>query len=1337
MSIKSILGAFIFVILASCVAVIFFIQTESFGKIATRVLTDVSQKTLETKIGVKSISISLFPPGIELNQVHGKKQFSKDKIIEVEFGKLGFYLGFFELEERNLILGELRASDGFIKYIGPEDQEEIKELDKEIIDKIFEIPRNMPIRLDNLLIENSTFQYNQDFFEIKRVKVLTNNHFYRTRLHIANIRSSLNPNMPLDEIWGEADIYKTKVRIKSLKLQHDVQTFFVNGLIKNYSKLKGLEANLKGDFQLYLKNLESMMQLPEVLAVKKGMVASSYNLSLKEENITGSLEVKINELESGVVFADELTASLSINNKILNLDKLNLRYGSENLKLLNPVSIYKFSNRILLPEPIKASFTNFSIYNALRVLGPEFKILKGQLTGLVVFEYNNKDLFFTPQENFIVQNLKLSTDSDSDPFTILKIRKAKLDKTQFSLVQGIFQMRSHILLDKSNLNVEGTIGNGHILFNVPSSKIDLEDFGNISNLGIKGKGDISLGVSGTIDNTLINLKGFTEGFEILGYKLDKTEKDITLNLKESTVLINKMESQLGKTQLSGNGTVNYASEEIALGITSNQSNHQDLTQILQPLIEKIDFLPDDLDYNAKVDVDIFGKYNLKGLGLNSKVDFTDLNAYGETIDSGNFSIHLLNRQLSFKQLFAQKGAGNIFGDFIFDLSNDSFNLEYNWENLSFSNLNLKRKTGLNVESLISGKLTGGGPVSDYKLKLDTVLFNTKSSNYQFDDSEWRLIFYPKKISGEGYFFRDVLKSHFNLSLVKGLASEMNLAIKTDKLKPLLVAVFGQHLDIENFSGTLDFNAAATFNDNFSNLNLTANLSKLSFIHPEFNLEYSSLRPQFVVDNSTIRRWDLFIDNQDLFIKTQGSGEFGKKVSFSNQINLNAKILEILFSPLTSANGYIKNTLKIFGQGDEYKMSLASETSDVDLALDQLPVPINNLRYQLNYFDKRLFVNDFSVEFDKGSLSLKGDVFFNNLNPDVNLNFKIDRAEFPILGKSSINLSGEGIILGNNLPYSVNGEIGINSAQIINELNEFSTRSAGFSEVRYLPKSKDSTFDKFISLNLNVKADSPIRITNSLMDVAILGEVRLTGKPDRPKGEGRLFVPSNSSRIFFKNNEYQIISADINFNPKKEITNPEFDIQALTSISTYKVFPKAYGNLERFSFDLTSEPALPRNSILSLIAFGYTNEIQSTLYAKDQQSLTQVGVGSFVFDRFKISDILNKQFGLQVNLGTVIEQSNTDSLISGRNSSSGTGTVGRTRSATKIELKKRLDEALTLSVSSTMGGSIGQRQSMNLNYGLSKNVQIEGVYELRTNEEGQGDIIYNSIGGDLKFRRTFK
>jgi len=1337
MSIKSILGAFIFVIFASFIALVFFIQTESFGAIATKIISDLSIKKFKTDLAIKNFSVSLFPPGIELNQVDGQKILSKDETLEVQFGKLGFYFGVFEIEENNLVLGEIRITDAFVNYKGPENQEELKELDEKIINKIFDFPKTLPIRLDNLLIENSKFIMNKDSIEIKRMKIFNNHHFFRTRFHLANIRPSLHPQVSVDELWGDAEIYKSKIKIIGIKVQHDVHSLFLSGLIKNYRKIYGLEAKIKGEVQVYLKKLRDIVEIPHFLSIQNGLGQSTFGLTYKEEKLAGDLDLKINEFQSGFLHADELMASIALRNKNLRLNKLEITKSNERLFLQSPATVFDLGRKTLLPEAISVTASNFSLTNALMALGPEFKILKGQLTGDLVFQYKNKDLFFTPKDNFQISDLRLKTGADSDPFTILKIKKAKLYKTEFSLVSGVFQMHSSVVLPRSKLEINGMIGNGKISFFSPTTRVNLEDFGNISSLDIKGEGDISLNVSGSLEETVINLNGKTEGFEILGYKLDKTEKDITLNLKDSSVTINKMESQFGRTQLSGNGTVNYETEEIALGITSNQGNHHDLVQILNPILSDISFLPEDLDFNASLDVDIFGKYNLKNLGINTRVNFTDLNAYGETLESGSFSIHLLDKKLSFKQLYAQKGKGSVFGDFVFDLATDTFTLKYNWENVNFSSLNVRRKLGLNLESMISGKASGGGPLDDYKLKVETTLFNTKSSAYTFDDSTFSFLIDPRKIQGEASIFGETIKGQFDLGLRAGVGSEFDFFMKTEQLKPFLVALIGQHLEIENFSGGIELVTNVKFKDGFQSLDLTSNLKQLSFNHPEFNLQYASDRPQFVVRDSIIKRWDFSVEDNDLFIKTQGSGEFGKRINLTNEIIINSKILEILFSSLASANGMIRNKLKIQGDGSDYKMNFSSETTDVDLTIDQLPVPLNNLKYQVNYFDKRLYVNDFQIEFDKGSLSLKGDVFFDNQNPDVNLTFKLNRAEFPILGKSSINLSGEGIILGNDFPYSVNGEIGIHSCQIINELNEFSSKSAGFSEVRYLPKNQESPLGKILSLNLNVKAENPLRITNSLMDIALLGEVRLTGKPDRPRGEGRLLVPPNSSRVFFKNNEYQIISADINFNPKKEMTNPDFDVQALTFISTYKVYPKAYGNLERFSFDLTSEPPLPRNSILSLIAFGYTNEIQSSLYAKDQQSLTQVGVGSFVFDRFKISDILNKQFGLQVNLGTVIEQSNTQSLLSGRNQGSGAGAVGRTRSATKIELKKRLDDALTLSVSSTMGGSIGQRQSMNLNYGLTKNLQIEGVYELRTNEEGQGDIIYNSIGGDLKFRRTFK
>jgi translocation and assembly module TamB len=592
------------------------------------------------------------------------------------------------------------------------------------------------------------------------------------------------------------------------------------------------------------------------------------------------------------------------------------------------------------------------------------------------------------------------------------------------------------------------------------------------------------------------------------------------------------------------------------------------------------------------------------------------------------------------------------------------------------------------------------------------------------------------VSGKVSLLGTILSSDFDYSFNHNRTSRIALDVNAPSLKPFATALFGQHLESENFTGNIKFHLNTSFRGSFEQVDLQANLETLVFKHEHYNVNYKSLQPQFLIENNMIKRWNLSISEPDLFVLTKGNGSFGNEVFLSNEMHFNSKIFEILFAQVLSSEGFIRNLIKIDGSKDNYQVSANSRSSDLNLTIEAIPFPLNHLSYSFDYSEKRLVIQELKTSLENGYASLKGDIFFDDVNPDINLKFYLDKAEIPILGKSVLNLSGEGIILGNEPPYSVGGEIIVNKGQIVNELNEFGTKSSVLSQVRFLPPNQESQAGKLINLNVNVKADTPVRISNSLMDVSLKGEIMLLGNPFRPKGEGRLFSPPGSSRIFFKNNEYFITNADLNFSPRKEITNPDFDVQALTYISSYKITAKAYGDLERFNFDLTSDPALPRNSILSLIAFGYTDEIQNSLQQKDQQNLTQVGVGSFVFDRFKISDILNKQFGLQVNLGTVLEQSQTDSLLSGR-TQEGQGTIGRTRSATKIELKKRLDEALTLSVSSTMGGSIGQRQSMNLNYSVTKKVQLEGVYELRTNAEGEEDIIDNSIGGDLKFRWTFK
>jgi translocation and assembly module TamB len=1336
MRFNSILGAIVFIFMTSLLAFVIFVQTKTFAGLVTKIVTDISWKRTQTRVSIDKVDISLFPPGLELIKVTIDKQVSNEDQLQAEFGTIGVYLNLIQIEERKLSFAEIRLSDSVIDFkFKKTDEPPPDSIEQELVDQAFEAVDNLPFNIDTILIENAKLHVNYDLMDIKRVKLFKAGKSVTARFHIANLRPDPSSDQFLDEIWAEAEIGRKHAHIHRLKIQHDVHSLIVKGKILDYRLLKKADVTLNGESNLFLNAFNKSDFLPEMVTISNGRGQVSFNLALANEKITGDASVVVQDLKSSIVHADFIASKLSFDQEQVIISDFELRHKKQTLKISQPTMLVDLKRKKILPVPVKADVKSFSLNNALRILGPSMKVLRGGLSGQLIFQYKDGDLHFKPTNGFIVKNLRLMV-GDKSPFQILKVTTTKLNNAEFALIGGEFQMSASVEADRSKIDIDGFVNKKEARFSSSNSKINLEDLGNLAKLDLTGEGLLSIDVVGPLDDTELIFRGKMANFGVLGYKLGQSDIDLSIGLKDGNVTIKKLDSLYRKTALSGNGVINYNSLDIAIGINTTSTNYNDLSTILKPIIGKLNFLPDDLEVNASIDALIYGKVDLPQLKIKAGVKYNDLTAYGETLNQGAFSVELMDQVFSIKNFEGTKDRGLILGHFSFSLPNDYLKVNFGWDNLSLMSFAAPKRMGLNLESKVTGKIVGEGRLSDYLLNLDTKFYNTKSSSYIFEDSYIQLKLLPGRVAGSLDLLGKTLQSDFDYSLSKARKSNVSLRLNAPEIKSIAVAFLGSHLEGESFSGAFLGDLETSFYHGLSAVDFVGHLKNLELNYDTFQVKHASEVPQFKIQKDKIENWDLRISQPDLYVMTKGKGTFGKGISLFHEFHFNSKLLEVFLARVLSSEGFIRNIIKLDSAGSDYQVTAFSKTTGLNLSIDGAPFPLNQLKYTVEYAGRRLFIKELMTSLDSGSASLVGDIFFEGDAPDINIKYQFDRAEIPILSKSLINVTGEGIILGNDYPYNLGGELTLNKVFIVNELSDFTSRSSGLNQIRFLPKTQDSAAGKLLNLNVNLKIDNPARVTNSLMDVALKGDVRLTGNPLRPRAEGRLFAPPNSSRIFFKNNEYFLTTADLNFSAKKEITNPDFDIQALTIISSYKVYPKAYGDLERFNFDLTSEPALPRNSILSLIAFGYTDEIQSTLTQGEQQNLTQVGVGSFVFDRFKISDILNKQFGLQVNLGTVFEQSQTESMLSGR-SQDGQGTLGRTRSATKIELKKRLDEAMTLSVSSTMGGSIGQRQSMNLTYSLNKKVQLEGVYELRTNEEGVEDVIDNSIGGDLKFRWSKK
>ena len=256
MRFKSILGAFIFIGLASMIAMVVFIQTKSFGRIATKVISDISQKKAQTKVSIKSIGISLFPPGIELNQVRVKKNLGEGKKISTEFGKLGFYIGLIEFEEKKITLGEIRISDSTIDFVSPDtNDEEVKELDQKMINKFFNFSDDLPLRVDTVLLTNARVFVNHDLIEAKRIKLFKRGDSFMVRFHLSNLHPLKDNVLSIDEIWGDAELGRENINIHRLKVQHDVHTLLIKGKVKNYGRLKNAEGTFTGEASVHINNI--------------------------------------------------------------------------------------------------------------------------------------------------------------------------------------------------------------------------------------------------------------------------------------------------------------------------------------------------------------------------------------------------------------------------------------------------------------------------------------------------------------------------------------------------------------------------------------------------------------------------------------------------------------------------------------------------------------------------------------------------------------------------------------------------------------------------------------------------------------------------------------------------------------------------------------------------------------------------------------------------------------------------------------------------------------------------------------------------------------------------
>jgi translocation and assembly module TamB len=288
--------------------------------------------------------------------------------------------------------------------------------------------------------------------------------------------------------------------------------------------------------------------------------------------------------------------------------------------------------------------------------------------------------------------------------------------------------------------------------------------------------------------------------------------------------------------------------------------------------------------------------------------------------------------------------------------------------------------------------------------------------------------------------------------------------------------------------------------------------------------------------------------------------------------------------------------------------------------------------------------------------------------------------------------------------------------------------------KYLPE-KDFLGNKgIITLNLSFETTNPVVIKNNMAEVYIKGNGLVTGDVQSPELNTRLETVPNISKFKFKGHDFALNQGYVEIRDRGKNRVSDLKFTGVAKISDYDMKLDLSGSISKVNIDLSSEPALSKEDLLSLLTLGVTSDMSKNLEAGERRFVTTVGIGTLLVDQLKINEDLNATLGVKLSVQPEFKEDET-TLISGKSAVT-EGSTSRLKSATKIKINKQINSRVDVSLSSTIGGSLEQKQEMNINLKINKNFSLEGVYEVKPTEEESTTTTPNSLGADLKWRKSF-
>lgn len=655
-------------------------------------------------------------------------------------------------------------------------------------------------------------------------------------------------------------------------------------------------------------------------------------------------------------------------------------------------------------------------------------------------------------------------------------------------------------------------------------------------------------------------------------------RDMTVNLRGETGLLDWKPSNISGFRLHLNAR-NFDATELATEVVPNL-----------PVQGKLD-----------VQFDAFG--TLKTPQGSGSVHWANGSVKGYAFDTAIADMTLQGKQVGIQKLEARRGESRISGHGTYDISAKSFQLAITGTDFSLAEVQPLERSRIAVAGIVdfSADISGtrASPDVNARLHIRDLTFNGERAG----DYLLNAVTHGEdlRLTGNSDFKSAQLAIGGNVLMRERWPAHIDFHFSKLDVDAFIQSYLDGHITGHSaVAGDLSVQGPLL---DPQHLQLTGNLTELSANVEKLQL-HNQGPVQFSVSQQTAKVSSFHIVGDSTDLSASGSvqltGERKLDVQGSGQIGLQ---LVQSYDPDLSGSGVIRLEGSVTGTLSAPKVRGKLEIDNGSLADLNLPSALSAINGTLVFNQNQVTIESLKAQTGGGNVSFAGHAELVGKQTNFDLSAKADsvRLRYPpgVSSTATADLRWNGSTQGSLLSGDVTiTKIGVTPGFDFGSYLEKAVQEAS------LPQT-DPVLNK-IRLDLRVVTTPELQMQTSVLRVRGDADLRVRGNAAKPVLLGRAEIYEGEA--YFNGTKYRLERGGITFgtpaanNPSATV--PYVDFEATTRVQDYDITLSINGPADRPKLTYRSEPPLPTNDIIGLLAFGSTTEQSAMLQQNSQSAFSQ-------------------------------------------------------------------------------------------------------------------------------------